>query len=384
LLSHKFLIKLYDKGRMITQNSIDLDVRILTNMDEVADIWAKLLSFSPCSIYQTPEFLNSWLKTTQNIEPLYIVFEKNKNPIVLLPLCVRRVGLVKIAEFLGGKHSNFNLPIFDPIIFSLGLGALQEALIRAGKLAIIDVFNFTNQPVSWQGLINPIAELGGQDSPSFGYSLELKKDTEALFSELLSKEARKKIRQKESGVAKLGGIQFIEASNVEQREDMFNAYFSQKAESFQKKGIHDPFADPAIQRWLMGLDNLRLFGLMLNDKYIAIWGCGVQGSIASGMFTSFDATSEAVKSSPGEVLLIWLLRKLCAEGYNRIDYGVGEARYKTTWSDKTIKLLDSHIGVSPIGKIAAFVMFMKGTVKREIKHSPALMKLVQQVRVWRG
>jgi CelD/BcsL family acetyltransferase involved in cellulose biosynthesis len=369
---------------MITKNSSDLHVRILKNMDEVGDIWAKLLCFSPCSIYQTPEFLNSWLKTTQNIEPLYIVFENNNVPIVMLPLCVRRIGFLTIAEFLGGKHSNFNLPIFDPIVFSLHSRVLKKAIIKAGKLARIDVFNFTNQPVSWQGLINPIAELGGQKSPSFGYSLELKKDSEALFSELLSKEARKKIRQKESGVTKLGGIEFIEANNVEQREDMFNAYFSQKAESFQKKGIHDPFADPAIKNWLMNLGNLRLFGLTLNNKYIAVWGCGVQGSIASGMFTSFDATSEAVRSSPGEVLLIWLVRKLCAEGYNRIDYGVGEARYKTTWSDKTIKLVDSHIGVSPIGKIAAFVMFMKGAIKREIKHSPALMKLVQQVRVWRS
>jgi CelD/BcsL family acetyltransferase involved in cellulose biosynthesis len=369
---------------MTTENLSDLHVRIFTNIDDVADIWVKLLSFSPCSIYQTPEFLTSWLKTAHNVTPIYIVIETNKNPIVLLPLCVRHVGFVKIAEFLGGKHSNFNLPIFDPIIFSLGPGALQEALIRAGKLANIDVFNFTNQPVSWQGLINPIAELGGQDSPSFGYSLELKKDTEALFSELLSKEARKKIRQKESGVAKLGGIQFIEANDVEQREDMFNAYFIQKSESFQKKGIHDPFADPAIQHWLMGLDNLRLFGLTLNNKYIAIWGCGVQGSIASGMFTSFDATSEAVKSSPGEVLLICLLRKLCAEGYNRIDYGVGEARYKTTWSDKTIRLVDTQLSVSAIGRISAFAIAIKGAAKRKIKHTPALMKIVERLRMLRG
>jgi CelD/BcsL family acetyltransferase involved in cellulose biosynthesis len=369
---------------MIAQNSIDLDVRILTNMDEVADIWAKLLSFSPCSIYQTPEFLNSWLKTAPNTKPLYILFENNKTPIVLLPLCVRNVGFVIIAEFLGGKHSNFNLPIFDPIVFSLTSGVLKKAILKAGKLARIDVFNLTNQPVSWQGLINPIAELGGQKSPSFGYSLELKKDSEALFTELLSKEARKKLRQKESGVTKLGGIEFIEAKNIEKRDEMFNAYFVQKADSFQKKGIKDPFADPAIKQWLSGLDDLRLFGLTLNNKYIAIWGCGVKGSIASGMFTSFDATSEAVKSSPGEVLLVWLLRKLCAEGYNRIDYGVGEARYKTTWSDKTIKLVDTHIGVSAVGRIAALIMHFKGVVKRKIKHSPALMKLVERVRKLRG
>ncbi len=369
---------------MITQNSIDLDVRILTNMDEVVDIWAKLLCFSPCSIYQTPEFLNSWLKTAPNTKPLYILFENNDIPIVFLPLCMRRVGFVTIAEFLGGKHSNFNLPVFDPIVFSLNEGVLKKAVINAGKLACIDVFNFTNQPVSWQGLINPIAELGGQKSPSFGYSLELKKDCDALFAELLSKEARKKLRQKENGVTKLGGIEFIEAKNIEQRDEMFNAYFIQKADSFQKKGIKDPFADPAIKQWLSNLNELRLFGLTLNNKYIAIWGCGVKGSIASGMFTSFDATSEAVKSSPGEVLLVWLLRKLCTEGYNRIDYGVGEARYKTTWSDRTITLIDAQIGISAVGKMTAFVMYLKGATKRKIKHSPSLMKIVEKIRILRG
>jgi CelD/BcsL family acetyltransferase involved in cellulose biosynthesis len=51
------------------------------------------------------------------------------------------------------------------------------------------------------------------------------------------------------------------------------------------------------------------------------------------MATSFDMASEIAKTSPGEILLVDLIKLKCHAGITVFDLGVGEARYKTTICD---------------------------------------------------
>ncbi len=363
-----------------------LKVEILS-LDQAEAVWAQILGVSPakvCSatVYQTPAFLQSWLITVgiaQKIKPFFINLTDAKGGQMFLPLGISQVGSIYVAQFLGGKHANFNVPLFNTQALAWKRAQIVRALREAGALAKVDVFRFINQPVTWQNTPNPLCVLGGQDSPSSGYSLTLQSDAEALFAAQLSKDARKKLRYKENTLAKMGDMQCFEAENFEQQQDMLTAYFEQKAKSLNAKGIKDPFSDFKVQEWLRSMPCLRLFGLTLNGHYQAIWGMGVEDKHVSGMFTSFASDGEAVRVSPGEVLLRWIIRKMCIDGMSCIDFGVGEARYKDTWSNEVIALKYSFIGVSLQGFIVAFGLSLIARLKRQIKKSPRLMKLMRKL-----
>ncbi len=357
--------------------------RIIDNVQDAYAIWASLSQNLAKTVYQTSEFLNSWLETTgvaEGFNPVFISIEDQEGGQIFLPLGVKKVSGLKIAQFLGGKHANFNMPVFNDAALKWSGEQIKAALLKAGRAAEIDVFSLLNQPVIWKGIANPLARLSSQPSPSFGYSLALQKDSDALISKRLSKEGRKKLRHKEKSVAKLGDVQFVEALDAAQHKNMLQAYFTQKSIQFAGKGIIDPFDDENVRSWLRNLSCLRLFGLELEGKYLAIWGIGIQQQHVSGMFTSYDTQSEAARSSPGEVLLVWLIRKLCLDGYSSIDFGVGEARYKDVWSDETVRLVDMYMSVSLTGVIPAFLMRLKGRLKRWVKQSGFAFNTIRAVK----
>ncbi len=368
---------------MHTPKTLLLNVRILNDAREAHEIWASFSENSAKTVYQTPEFLNSWLETvghSDNINPLFIFMEDVKGGKLFLPLGIKKNGVIKTAQFLGGKHANFNIPIFNDSALNWDGAQIKAALVKAGKLANIDVFSFKNQPLSWQGTDNPFAKLQSQPSPSFGYGLGLLKDPDILISTRLSKEGRKKLRHKEKSISKLGNIQFLEALNSEQYQKMLNAYFDQKSLSFNSKNLSNPFEDQYVQNWLKNAKFLRLYAIELNGEYLSIWGVGHKNGHVSGMFTSYDIKNEAARSSPGEVLLVWIIRKLCFEGYHSIDFGVGEARYKDIWCDTRIELFDTYLSTGLTGFGPAVFMKLKGRVKRFVKQSSFASRIFNRAK----
>ncbi len=370
----------------------NISVEIFDTPDAVRAIWDDMLLSSNLSIYQTPEFLCSWaaeVGKTLKQRTVFMVYRQDDDPILILPLGVSSKGTVKIASLLGGKHANFNLPISRINHPIPDFAVLLPAMLGAAKKAGIDEFSFLNQPVNWLDIQNPLSSVGGADSPSFGYGLKLQSNAETVIESRLNKDARKNLRRKENNLGKMGNIEFIEARDSIIAAEQLEVYFRQKSTRFDAQGIADPFADPAVRNWLSLLAQtkmpdghlaLRLFGLKLNGEYISIWGVGTRENLISGMFTSFETTGDVAKISPGEILLVWLIRKFCSEGYQFFDFGVGEARYKSIWCDTTIALFDTHIGVSMSGRLLAKALIAKGRIKRKIKQSPRLMKLAQRLR----
>ena len=370
-----------------------LDSAIIRDPAVAEPIWRDLMSRSPAFIYQSPDFLLPWLEIygrATGIEPLFILLRDLSGPVLMMPLGVRRFGPCTIAECLGGKHANFNLPVFDPPRLGGDAPAICAAFVSATRQSGIDLLVLANQPQSWRGVANPLRFERSLPSPSFGYALALEPDADLLIQRVLSKERRRKLRQKLKWLGDLGTVVFEEALDPVAQQVMLNTYFQQKSERFDAQGVTDPFADPAIRRWLGALaafpsgQALRLFGLKLDQTYVAIWGVGQHDGVVSGMITSFAGSEALQRCSPGDLLLEWMLRRLCAEGVSQFDFGVGEAQYKSIWSDETIPLFDTHLGLTAKGAALSTLLQAKTRLKRAIKQSPRLMTNLKKVRqFWR-
>ncbi|MGI8525281.1 MAG: GNAT family N-acetyltransferase [Pseudolabrys sp.] len=343
------------------------------------------------SPYQRFDFLALWqhhVGAPSSIEPLIVIcFSDSGVPVMLLPLGRRGVGPLGIVRFLGGKHANFNLPLWRRDLAQSDIGAVLSQL--SGRA---DVLLLVNQPVAWQSLANPLGVLPHQASPSLSYSGALAADFDALLRERTSGATRKKMRKKAETLASFGTVRFARVDTAPESRRVLDVFFTQKSERMRSQGITNVFDKPDVRRLIEAaaiapapghLPPIELYSLSVDDAIIATMAGMVAGGRFSSMFSSI-VCDRFTAASPGEQLLINLVRDCCARGLQTFDLGVGEARYKYMLCNDAEPLFDSFIALSPAGRVLAPAARFVSALKRTVKQSSALWSLANALRRLRG
>ncbi len=352
----------------------------------VVDAWRGLAAVAPASPYQSPDWLLPWIETVgaeTGLEPLIVLARNGEGrAVALLPLGLRRRGGVGIASFLGAKDSNFNMGLFAPGPAWTG-GAVRDLLVDAAVAAGIDLFALRNQPHEWQGAANPLAALPHQPSPSFAYKATLAADPELFLRGRLSRDTRKKVRQKANRLRALGPVSLAESRTPGDAAELLDAFVAQRRARNAASGIAvDELS--GLRRFLdrsVGADGpIKFYGLRCGDRIVAtLAGTGAGGRFC-GMLTSFDADPETARTSPGELLLSEVMKLHCSAGYATFDLGIGEARYKESYCPEVQPLFDSLVGVTPRGRLFARAEAARLQLKRAVKQSRWAWALARRLR----
>src|SRR5438874_3221105 len=93
-------------------------IDIVHDLTAAEGIWRKLegaqTSFTP---YQRFDFLGAWQRQVGEREGLVpfivIAYDAERRPLLLLPLALRHASGARSASFMCGKHSTFNVALFD-------------------------------------------------------------------------------------------------------------------------------------------------------------------------------------------------------------------------------------------------------------------------------
>lgn len=355
--------------------------------DALAD-WAVLAATAPSTPYQTSAWVLPWIDTvgaSLSIAPLIVVARDAAGvPVALLPLGVQRQGGLSLASFLGAKDSNFNLGLFRPGT-EWTRAALHRLLSRAAAAdgRGIDLFAFRNQPHAWQGAANPLLALARQPSPSFAYKADLAADPDAFFKAHLSRDTRKKVRQKTNRLASLGAVSVVEARTQAEVAEVLDAFMTQRLARNVAAGLGSDDLVPLrrfLDRTVGGDGPIAFHALRCGDRIVATLGGARHGDRFSGMLTSFAAEPEIARASPGELLLIEVMRRHCAAGFATFDLGVGEARYKETYCPDAQELFDSLVPMTARGRVFAGAEALRLQLKRAIKQSSWAWPLAQRLR----
>jgi CelD/BcsL family acetyltransferase involved in cellulose biosynthesis len=354
--------------------------------------WRQLETHGLATPYQRFDWLKPYADHAASADGRPCIIEVSApqgRALAFLPLVLSRAGMVTVARFMGGKHANFHMPVLDRA-FAEGLDEAGVRALLAGVAAAaggVDAFLLQNQPKIWEGQPNPFVRVAAQDSPSQAYRLKMLGDCEATLNASMSSHARKKHKNKRARFSELGPSRMFIATTQAERERVLETFFRQKGLRFAEMGIADPFADAGVRRFLHaagtpGPDGsaLRIAALELNGELVATYIGAVHHHRFSGMATSFEPDPAIMKVSPGEVLLIDLIRHECRAGTKVFDLGVGEARYKTTICNETEELSDSFIGVTARGKAAAALSRAAGRAKAAVKRSPLALSLLRRLR----
>src|SRR6267142_1763123 len=138
-------------------------IDIVHDLAAAETVWRSLegphASFTP---YQRYDFLNPWQRQVGEREGLapfiVIAYDAERRPLLLLPLALRHAYGARCASFMGGKHSTFNMALWDRDFAASATQADLEGLIEAiSQRSEADVLALHQQPLRWRDLQNPLA-----------------------------------------------------------------------------------------------------------------------------------------------------------------------------------------------------------------------------------
>ncbi len=346
-------------------------VCVFVRFEDARADWLELWREAAVSPYQSFDFLSAWFDAfgrEDGATPFLVCARDARGrPSALLPLCLDRIGPFCIATYLGGRESNFNLPLLRPGL-SADAESMRALLLEACRRAPIrpDVFYLRNQPRLFEERVNPLV---------FASARQLRAR--------LSGPARKKLRKKELRLAEYGALRYEHNVGGARGEALTEALLEQKAERFAAVTLSCRKRYVALLSSLLDKDGdcrLELHGLSAGERIVAVYAGFRRGGRFSAMLNSFEMSRDVAACSPGELLLHALMRDLVLRGVTHFDLGSGEARYKFAVCNETVALYDQIVPVSARGRVAAPLLAGFLSAKRRAKRSPALVRAVYRIK----
>lgn len=361
--------------------------------DAAMAAWKSLQSLAPSTHAQSFDCARAWFEEVASAEGAEAIIVTGRSdtgkPLFLWPFEVVSWRGLRKMKWLGQDLSNYNMGLFDPA-FARAVtaadvkGLLREAVEMAGGVSLAQ---FANQPVTWEGMPNPLKLLAHQPAPNCGFAVLLDRDFETLYRNRFGGRTRNALRRKERNLSGHGELEYGWAKSAEARDGVMEVFFRQKSEWFAHHGIADPFADSRARAFIKRLaalpegtpGRLELAYLKAGDTVVATYSGGTVHGRFHLLLSSIQQ-GETERWSPGILLLRKQIEDISMRGCHRYDLGTGKARHKSEWADEEIPLFDSFLAFDEIGYLITVPLSAQSRAKRLIKNNPRLWSWAQAVR----
>jgi CelD/BcsL family acetyltransferase involved in cellulose biosynthesis len=367
-------------------------VELLGDMREAESVWRGLEQSNQLSTpYQRFDFLAAWQRQVgerEGIRPFIVIaYDKDRQPLLLLPLGVKRETGARVARFLGGKHATFNMALWRKDFAAAATAADLDALMSGIRVhAQADVLALTQQPRRWMELPNPFALLPGQASANDCPLLTMAPG--APPASRVSNSFRRRLKGKERKLQSLPGYSYRLATSDAEIKRLLDWFFTIKPQRMAAQQLPNVFADPGIEDFIRDACMTQLGGgghaidihaLECDEEVIAIFAGVADTSRFSMMFNTYTLSGNS-KYSPGLILMRDIIDHYAERGVTSLDLGIGSDDYKRLFCKDDEPIFDSFVALSMRGRIAAAALSSLMRAKRLVKHTPALMQIAQRVR----
>ncbi len=369
-----------------------VSVELVSDMRAAETVWRGLEQSNQfCTPYQRFDFLEAWQRqvgTREGIRPFIVIaHDREHQPLLLLPLGVRRESGARVARFLGGKHATFNMALWDKDFAATAAKADLDALVSMiAAHGQADVLALTQQPQRWMDLPNPFALLPHQLSANDCPLLTMEPGAPPVSR--VSKSFRSRLKGKERKLQSLPGYGYRLATTDADIKRLLDWFFTIKPQRMAAQQLPNVFADPGIEDFIRDACSTKLAGgghaidihaLQCDDEVIAIFAGVADNNRFSMMFNTYTLSGNA-KYSPGLILMRDIIDHYAERGTTSLDLGIGSDDYKRLFCKDDEPIFDSFVPLNIRGKIAAAALSSLMRAKRMIKHTPALMQIAQRVR----
>ena len=365
-------------------------VDLVRDIGEAETTWRQLEAGQLATPYQRFDLLAAWqseVGAREGAQPFIVTaHDADGRPLVLLPLTLRTRNGIRIARFMGGKHANFNMALWDMDFAREATAADLDALLSGLRAKdAVDVLALTQQPRHWQDQLNPIATLPKQRSVNDMPVLTMVPGDPPVNR--LSNSFRRRLKGKERKLQG-PGYRYYVADNDADIERLLNWFFHVKPMRMAEQKLPDVFAEPGVADFVRKCCHTRLpsgghaidiHALECDEEVIAIFAGVADGHRFSMMFNTYTMSGRS-RYSPGLILMRHIIDHYGERRYRALDLGIGSDEYKRLFCKGDELIFDCFIPLSPRGKVAAVAMSGFNRAKRLVKRNHLLLDLAQRLR----
>jgi CelD/BcsL family acetyltransferase involved in cellulose biosynthesis len=367
-------------------------IDILHDLGQAETIWRGLEDQQHFSTpYQRFDFLSAWQRQVgerENFRPFIVVaYDAERRPLLLLPLALRHQYGIRTACFMGGKHSTFNMALWDRDFAATATAADLDALISAiRKQSAADVLALNQQPLRWQDVPNPMARLPHQASVNDCPLLTMIPDAE--LTTLVSNSFRRRLKGKERKLQTLAGYRYQIVTADADITRLLDWFFVIKPLRMAEQKLPNVFAEPGVEDFIRGAcmtpladggHVIDIHALECDDEVIAIFAGVADKSRFSMMFNTYTMSGSS-RYSPGLILIRNIIDHYAGRGFRALDLGIGSDDYKRLFCRSDEPIFDCFIPLSLRGKVAVAAMSGVNRAKHVVKHNQALFHMAQRLR----
>ncbi|WP_369723339.1 GNAT family N-acetyltransferase [Bradyrhizobium sp. LLZ17] len=364
-------------------------VDIVADLGRAEPVWRAFEEpghfFTP---YQRFDLLSPWQRLVGEIEGarpfIVIARDAEQKPLALLPLSLRQSHGVRTACFMGGKHTTFNMGLWNAEFAAQAVLADLDALM-APLREHVDVLALMQQPKQWHDRQNPFALLPRQSSIN-GCPLLVMQPGGPPASRI-SNSFRRRLKSKEKKLQALGGYRYHLATTDAEITRLLDWFFRVKPARMAEHKLPNVFADPGVEPFIRSAclsprgegRIIDIHALECDDEVIAIFAGVADGQRFSMMFNTYTL-SEQARYSPGLILMRNIIDRYGERGYRSLDLGIGSDGYKRMFCKDDEDIFDSFVPLTSRGKLAAMAMSSLNRGKRLVKQNQMLFDLARRLR----
>ena len=334
---------------------------------------------------------------TQESALLTLRGRREGRTIFLLPLEIVQEGGIRKARFPGDRFNNINTGLFEPVFAEQAGQEIAAAIAREARKLLdgrADILALQNIPLIWRGRTSPLSYLASVENQNPAFQLPLLDSFEATLRQVNAKRRRKKFRIQSRRTEEMGGYSHVIARSPQEKCELLQTFFRQKATRFASQGIPDVFRQQSVKDFFYDLANFPETGTdtLLELHAIRLHGAneGIIAAVAGlsrkqdHVICQFGSIDESVSEvSPGELLFWLMIERACREKAAIFDFGVGDQLYKRSWCPLSTVQHDIFLPVTLKGRAAASAYVAIARTKSLIKSSPSLYALIQRFRAGR-
>jgi len=372
--------------------------RIYGDLAAIEEEWRRFEQVADCTAFQTFDWLATWCRNVgprARVRPVVAVGRFGDDEIAcILPLSVVPERSSRRLSWLGQELCDYNAPLlardFSRRVtsesFLAAWGDLQRQMLR-DPLLQYDWIEFEKMPQKIGEQINPFTYFGVTPNASGVHLMRLGDDWEKFYVAKRSSATRRRDRAKRRHMSEYGAIRFLTAKDADDARATLEILMQQKGRALARKGIADIFARPGHREFYLDVACNPKSRHLVHVSRVEIGAvCAaanlgiVFGDCYYHVLASF-VDSDVAHYGPGALHLRELMAYAIKLGLTRFDFTIGDEPYKLEWSDTDLKLYDYAEAATWHGLPAFWLSGLRRRIKRFIKQTPLVWRLVSQIRL---
>ena len=372
------------------------ELRVYTVLAPIEAEWRRFERIADCTAFQTFDWLSLWLEHIGkylHAKPAIVVGHLGGETVFLAPLCVVADRFAKRLSWLGQDLSDYNAPLLAP---DFSQRVTPDEFLRAWRGVLQDTqrdpalhfdwIDFEKMPQTVGTQNNPFICLGVVANPSGAHLARLAESWEKFYGDKRSSATRRRDRAKRQHISEHGEIRFVTAAEAGDARRTLETLMAQKKRWLARRGIADLFARDGYREFFLDLATNRrtrqlvhISGVEVGTNLVAANLGLVFGDCYYHLLASYE-DGPLAPYGPGALHLRELMAHAIRLGLRRFDFTIGDEPYKLEWSDTHLKLYDFTIAATWRGVPVCIAVALRQKLKRFIKQTPWLWRLVSGAR----